>query len=188
MMSLKASPLSRIEHLEALHNMSLSRRLQYMLWFNLFTIIIFAGLCALSITFLLPAIESVIPRRWTLGDHILIVISIIGTFFIAIGITRSELPDQIKPQDTIGKVILRAGWHGLITGFFVGIVFGIIWAFVVRIGMLYAQVNTIYGQTVFLEDLLLYGGLMGVFIAPLFGLFRISTSSLSYGLLSMLKK
>jgi hypothetical protein len=187
MLNLKSLPPSRIEHFETLRNLPLGRRVQYALWFNMITIVVFAGLCTLSIFLLLPVVEFAIPRRWTLGDHILIVFSILCTFFVSVGMTGGELPERITPKDTMRHVILSSGRHGLITGFCVGFVFGVIWAFAVRIGLLYSQLNTIYGQTVFLEDLLLYGALMAVFIAPMFGLFRACTSALSYGLLSLMK-
>lgn len=187
MMKLNSLAPSRIEHFDQLRSLPLGRRLQYALWFNVFTLIIFAGLCTLSVLVLLPIVESVIPRRWSMGDYVLVAISVLCTFFVAIGMTGGELPEQITPRDTFRRVILKAGRNGAITGFFVGVVFGIIWAMSIRVGLLYAQMNTIYGQAVFLEDLLLYGGLMGLFIAPMFGLFRACTSGLSYGLLSLMK-
>lgn len=188
MLNLKASPLSRIEHSEALRKMPIHRRVQYTFLYNTLILLIFVLLCALSIVILLPIIESSIPRRWTLGDYILVGISIVATFFVAIGFTGSELPEHITPKDTVLNTILRAGRFGLVTGFCVGFVFGLIWAFAVRIGLLYVQLNTIYGQTVFIEDLLRYGALMAIFIAPMFALFRMSTSGLSYGLLWFLRK
>ncbi|PJF28109.1 MAG: hypothetical protein CUN52_13610 [Phototrophicales bacterium] len=187
MLDLKSLPPSRIEHFEALRQLPIGRRIQYALWFNGLTIITFAGLCAISIVVLLPIIQSAIPRRWSFGDYVLVTISIICTFFIAIGMTGGELPERITPKDTLRHIILRSGRQGFITGFFVGVGFGMMWAVAVRVGLLYAQLNTIYGQAVFLEDLILYGGLLGLFIAPMFGLFRICTSGLSYGLLALMK-
>lgn len=178
---------SRIEHFEALRKLTLGRRIQYALWFNTIAIIIFAGLCTLSIFLLLPIVEAAIPRQWDIGDHILVVFSILSAFLISVGMTGGELPEHITPKDTMRRVILRAGRNGFLTGFFVGMVFGMIWAFAVRIGLLYTQLNIITTQAVFLEDLLIYGSLMGLFIAPMFGLFRACTSGLSYGLLALMK-
>lgn len=187
MLNLRALPPSRIEHFEALRKLPLGRRIQYAIWFNTFAIIIFAGLCTLSVFLLLPIVEATIPRNWSIGDHILVVFSILCTFLISVGMTGGELPENITPKDTLRHVILRAGRNGFLMGFFVGVVFGMIWAFAVRIGLLYSQLNIITSQAVFLEDLLVYGSLMGLFIAPMFGLFRACTSGLSYGLLSLMK-
>lgn len=187
MLDLKSLPPSRIEHFEALRQLPIGRRIQYALWFNGLLIIVFAGLCAISTVVLLPIIQSVIPRRWSIGDYALVVMSIVCTFFVAIGMTGGELPERITPKDTLRHIILRSGRQGLITGFFVGMIFGCIWAMAVRVGLLYAQLNTIYGQAVFIEDVILYGGLMGLFIAPMFGVFRMWSSGLSYGLLALMK-
>ncbi|MCU0480127.1 MAG: hypothetical protein MUE54_02815 [Anaerolineae bacterium] len=187
MLNSKTLVPSRIEHFEALRKLSLGRRIQYALWFNTISIIIFAGLCTLSIFLLLPIVEAAIPRQWNLGDHILVVFSILSTFLISVGMTGGELPEHITPKDTLRHVLLRAGRNGFLMGFGVGVVFGIFWAFAVRIGLLYTQLNIITTQAVFVEDMLIYGGLMGLFIAPMFGLFRICTSGLSYLLLSLMK-
>lgn len=187
MLNLHTLPPSRIEHFEELRQLPLGRRIQYALWFNTLAIIIFAGLCTLSIFLLLPVVEATIPRRWSLGDHILVVFSVLCTFFVAVGMTGGELPERITPKDTLRHIILRSARHGFITGFSVGVVFGMIWAFSIRIGLLYTQINITLDQAVFFEDLVLYGGLMGLFIAPMFGLFRACTSGLSYGLLSLMK-
>lgn len=187
MMNSKLLPPSRIEHFEALRKLPFGQRVQYAVWFNTLTITLFIGLCTLSIFLLLPAIQAAIPRRWSMGDNIFIVLSIIGAFFFAIGFTGGELPEQVTPKDTIRRIIMRSGRHGFITGLCVGFGFGIVWAFAVRVGLLYSQLNTIYGQAVFFEDVLLYGSLMAVFVAPMFGLFRAFTSGLSYGLLWLMK-
>lgn len=187
MTNLKSLPPSRIEHVEQLRQLPLIRRIQYAVWFNVLTCLIFIGLCAASIIILLPIIQATIPRRWSMGDYILVGISIVCTFLVAIGMTNGDLPERITPKDTLRRIILRAGRNGVVTGFCAGVVFGMAWAMAVRIGLLYVQLNTIYGQAVFIEDLLIYSSLMGLLIAPMFGIFRMCTSGLSYGLLWWVK-
>jgi hypothetical protein len=183
-MRLSGIPLrSRIEHFEQVRTLPLGKRFIYTISFYALMIaafVICAGLAVLANTaiYLLVVGELRMP-----DDLLLLLLPIVSTLMVCIGFVGKPLPESIPPGETLDKYVQRAAGNGLVSGFIVGLVFGLVWAVTIRIGAIYIQLNTLLGQQVFIDEIISFAVIVAVTMAPTYSLYNAFTSAVGHLLL-----
>ena len=185
-MRLSGIPLrSRIEHVEQVRTLPLGKRFVYTLsFYTLMTaaFVLCAGLAvAVNIVFYTVFVGSFrIP-----DDLLLLLLPIVSTLMVCIGFVGKPLPESIPPGETLDKYVQRAAGSGLVSGFIIGLVFGLLWAIAVRMGAIYIQLNTLLGQQVYIDEIISFGVIVAVTMAPTYALYNAFTSAIGHLLLHM---
>ncbi|HEX2621232.1 MAG TPA: hypothetical protein VHL11_13825 [Phototrophicaceae bacterium] len=168
--------LSQIEFSEKLKRLSSAKRLIYALLTAVLLVAAFVG--AILLAMLLMALVSAL-----LGSPIerpeqvaLMAIPIIGAMMIAIGFGGSSMPESVLPGDTLMRTARRAARSGLISGALVGFFFGMIWGTAIRIHLIVQSELLQIEPGTLAKEILIFGVLSALVIAPCFALFRAFSS------------
>lgn len=177
--------LSHIQHTEAVRTLPLHRRMLYMVLSLMATLVSFMALVLIAVGLAFLAFNLLIGGSQSMGDQFLLVSAVVCTFMVAIGFTSNPIPRQLAPGDTLAACVNRNFRRGLWIGLIIGFTFGLIWILTVRISGFYVQLNTFFGQQVYLDEILLYAVVIAIATTPTFALFRALFSAIGHWSLGM---
>lgn len=151
--------LSDVELNERLKTLNIGRRLLYSLLLAVLLVAGFFLTIILGIAVMVALADALVGGTLVFPEDIFVLgLPVLMAFLAANGLVGLAGREGVAPGQTIARVAVRALRSGLIRGFIIGALSGVVWALVIH------------------RDLLLYGGLMGLSIALAYGLFGAITS------------
>lgn len=163
--------MSRIEYTEAVRTLPTHKRLTYALLSTgtmvggFLTAMLFALALALGILYLI--LGQILP-----DDVLFVAFPVAAAFMISLGFTKDPMPEATRPDDTLAAVTKQVAIRGLRSGFIIGLIFGIVWGLVIRVGSVYIAFNTFITPDFRIGEMFVFSIIIAVSVAPAFAAYR----------------
>lgn len=166
--------LSDIEAAETLRRLPLVRQIAYFTVTTLVTLLALALAVALSSVLMAGLLNLLLAYAFTVDNLLMFAFfPVVLAYLLALGISAQAHTETVKPHESLPYRTRQALRHGLYGGVIVGFVFGCVWYFVVYIGVIYIDLNTIFDTGLSVMDFITFGLTLALAVAPLMALYRV---------------